>query len=312
MNNTVSWRHCFRDFLLMPIETTAEGEASQHDLKRNRVFRHVLSRLYGALPANYDSFFFMTGHSFPTDNYDVFQEGNSVDLSSAASFRCKDAEGQELDKTSIEFKEPRLSFHSMSCEKVHTGPTPPIAPTHRWHTQKLNMFLMQLEKEPQRFAEKEMDAVPVLEGWLERFLLETMQGSSFAIRGSSDRGDDALPGKPHRYINGNAIYNLRHPWLRFLYAQLEQEAFTVFEKIPFDVRMAHLTLEAQRGLQDEHAKAYVSLVALDEEPYQDDSQLIGSFGNTLLNHSFEPGVFIRQASLSNIFYNLEETTCFNV
>ena len=25
---------------------------------------------------------------------------------------------------------------------------------------------------------------------------------------------------------GNAIYNLRHPWLRFLYAQLEQEAFT--------------------------------------------------------------------------------------
>ena len=37
---------------------------------------------------------------------------------------------------------------------------------------------------------KEMDAVPVLEGWLERFLLETMQGSSFAIRGSSDRGLD--------------------------------------------------------------------------------------------------------------------------
>lgn len=33
---------------------------------------------------------------------DVFQEGNSVDLSTAACFRCKDAEGQELDKTSIE------------------------------------------------------------------------------------------------------------------------------------------------------------------------------------------------------------------
>lgn len=24
MNNTVSWRHCFRDFLLMPVETTLE------------------------------------------------------------------------------------------------------------------------------------------------------------------------------------------------------------------------------------------------------------------------------------------------
>ena len=24
MNNTVSWRHCFRDFLVMPIETTLE------------------------------------------------------------------------------------------------------------------------------------------------------------------------------------------------------------------------------------------------------------------------------------------------
>ena len=32
--------------------------------------------------------------------------------------------------------------------------------------------------------------MPVLEGWLERFLLETMQRSSFAIRGSSDRGPD--------------------------------------------------------------------------------------------------------------------------
>lgn len=39
-----------------------------------------------------------------------------------------------------------------------------------------------------------MDAVPVLEGWLERFLLETMQGSSFAIRGSSDRGLDLKQG----------------------------------------------------------------------------------------------------------------------
>lgn len=35
------------------------------------------------------------------------------------------------------------------------------------------------------------------------------------------------------------------------------------------------------GFQDEHAKAYVSLVALDEEPYQDDSQLIGSLAPSL-------------------------------
>ena len=32
-------------------------------------------------------------------------------------------------------------FCSPAKEKVHTGPTPPIAPTHRWHTQKLNMLL---------------------------------------------------------------------------------------------------------------------------------------------------------------------------
>ncbi len=35
------------------------------------------------------------------------------------------------------------------------------------------------------------------------------------------------------------------------------------------------------GLHGELAKAYVTLVAFDEEPYQDDSQLIGSLAPSL-------------------------------
>ena len=45
-------------------------------------------------------------------------------------------------------------------------------------------------------------------------------------------------------MQGNAIYNLRHPWLRWLHERLEREAES---DIPFDVRMANITLEAQRG-----------------------------------------------------------------
>ncbi|CAL1136115.1 unnamed protein product [Cladocopium goreaui] len=105
-------------------------------------------------------------------------------------------------------------------------------------------------------------------------------------------------------INGNAIYNLRHPWLRSLHEQLAREAFTEeLAQIPFDLRMANLTLEAQRGSQELLGKAFA--VPVSEEVYQDDSKLIGSFGSTLLNHSFEPGVFIRQGSSRNSFFNLE-------
>lgn len=147
------------------------------------------------------------------------------------------------------------------------------------------------------FFYMEADATAVRTGWLERFITEAVHPKNSAIRGSSYRGDgwDHAATDMLHHINGNAIYNLRHPWLRSLHEQLAREAFTEeLAQIPFDLRMANLTLEAQRGSQELLGKAFA--VPVSEEVYQDDSKLIGSFGSTLLNHSFEPGVFIRQGS----------------
>eukprot|EP00435_Cladocopium_sp_Y103_P036360 s1429_g9.t1 len=161
----------------------------------------------------------------------------------------------------------------------------------------------------------EIDAVPVRPRWMDQLLLEVPRAS--AIRGSGYRGD--LFEGPFgaemleiRYVNGNAIYNLRHPWLRWLHAQLEKEAeVDALASIDFDVRMGNLTMEAQRGSKSNFRGAYSALVAPGEEPYRSDSRLIGSFGNALLNHSFESGVYVRQASLNRSLVALLVETNMN-
>eukprot|EP00913_Durusdinium_trenchii_P025694 g24114.t1 len=55
------------------------------------------------------------------------------------------------------------------------------------------------------------------------------------------------------HINGNAIYYIHHPWLRWLNSRLMDEATTEYNEVAFDVRMARLTLDARQG------KAYSSV-----------------------------------------------------
>ncbi|CAK8989567.1 unnamed protein product [Durusdinium trenchii] len=162
----------------------------------------------------------------------------------------------------------------------------------------------------------ETDAVPVQESWIDQFIQEALHYPRAAIRGSRYRGDrwDSIevPEDLLLHLNGNAIYNLRHPWLEWLHGQLEREHHVEdFAVIPFDLRMGNITRAAQRGV-DPLGGIYAALVPGDEEPYKDDSTLIGSFAGTLLNHSFQTGVYVRQASLSNIFQNLEDELTLGV
>ena len=76
------------------------------------------------------------------------------------------------------------------------------------------------------------------------------------------------------HINGNAIYYIQHPWLRWLHQRLMEEASTEHNEVAFDVRMARLTLDARRGTDVELATAWAQNVA-GEEPYQHDSVLVG-------------------------------------
>jgi hypothetical protein len=49
------------------------------------------------------------------------------------------------------------------------------------------------------------------------------------------------------HINGNAIYNLSSPFLEVIVEQLESEASTVANSIPYDYRIAQIIEEVQTG-----------------------------------------------------------------
>lgn len=144
----------------------------------------------------------------------------------------------------------------------------------------------------------EFDAVPVRAGWLYTLVHEAYD-PQMAIRGSRFRGDtwdgflSYLPADVLFHINGNAIYNLTHPWLTSMIQTLQEELTANTLSAAFDIRMAQLTLKQYED---------VSLA-----PYKADSILIGNYAQTLLNSSFEVPEYIRHASASNIFENIDET-----
>lgn len=146
----------------------------------------------------------------------------------------------------------------------------------------------------------ELDAEPVRSNWLMQFISEAYDPFT-AIRGSRYRGDtwDAylsdIPQDVLFHINGNAIYNLTHPWMARLVEILDTEIYTNKLRTAFDVRMAALTLEEYANAQD--------------IPYRGDSRLVGNYAQTLLNTSFEVIEYIRHGSAANVFNNVDE---FNI
>eukprot|EP00439_Symbiodinium_sp_Y106_P040471 s2369_g4.t5 len=145
----------------------------------------------------------------------------------------------------------------------------------------------------------EFDAVPVRSNWLDQFILEALRYPDAAIRGSHYRGDTwdtflrNMPMDLLYHINGNAIYNVQHPWLEYLLAKLDEDAALETDSgVAFDVLMANLSFEEFGGVED--------------SPYRGDSLLIGNYANTLINSSFEGVEFIRHGSSENIFEEIHD------
>lgn len=145
----------------------------------------------------------------------------------------------------------------------------------------------------------EFDAVPVRDNWLQQFVAEAYD-ATVAIRGSRYRGDtwdpylSSLPQDVLFHVNGNAIYNLTHPWLMSMVQTLDAELLAGTLSSAFDIRMAQLTLQ-------QYSAADPAI------PYKGDSVLIGNYAQTLLNSSFEAPEFIRHAALSNFFQNVADS-----
>ena len=172
----------------------------------------------------------------------------------------------------------------------------------------------------------EMDAVPVKSGWLDKFVEESteMWRENIAIRGSGYRGvlrddDKKLPSYQLEHINGNAIYNLQHPWTQFLFAIFSAGAsgatatmpgMEALEGLPFDVAFALMT---ELGMQD--AVRFRSSKWADawkknnctSATYSYNTSLIGNYGSSLLSKGFKVGTYIRHGghgSDANLFDDL--------
>eukprot|EP00934_Nitzschia_sp_Nitz4_P003863 Nitzschia sp. Nitz4//scaffold121_size67750//7105//9512//NITZ4_006060-RA/size67750-augustus-gene-0.119-mRNA-1//1//CDS//3329534327//3853//frame0 len=106
----------------------------------------------------------------------------------------------------------------------------------------------------------EMDSVPVKSHWLDTLTSDIETADEFAILGSKYRGDrwdsfyDKLPWSLVNHINGNAVYNLTHPLFLAFVEELEDEADTVANFIPYDYRIAQMIEEVHTGVSPKFGK----------------------------------------------------------
>ncbi|CAE7378917.1 unnamed protein product, partial [Symbiodinium necroappetens] len=156
----------------------------------------------------------------------------------------------------------------------------------------------------------EMDAVPIKDNWLDQFEMEAheVHDNDQAVRGSQYLGDKwdlfkhMMPVYLVEHINGNAIYNLKNSWTKYLY-----QAFTMagdasmMEEMAFDVAFAMMTMAAESG-----DPMYAANWTGNNMTYNTHTMLVGNYANTLLNTSFEFGSYIRHGSSKNLFENLDD------
>ena len=103
----------------------------------------------------------------------------------------------------------------------------------------------------------ENDVQPIRSYWLDNMMEEAHQRGNFAILGSKYVGlgwrdfRSSLPLALQHHINGNALYNMRHPLFRFLLWQLkvEEEELTVYHAVPYDYRMSQILVEGFLGVE---------------------------------------------------------------
>ena len=160
----------------------------------------------------------------------------------------------------------------------------------------------------------EMDAVPIKDHWLDQFETEAheMADNGMAIRGSQYLGDKwdlfkaMMPTYLVEHINGNAMYNLKHPWTQAVYdAFKSMDGGNMMEEMAFDVAFAMITMDAMSGNTSQFAAAWAAAGG-NSQTYNWDSMLVGNYANTLLNTSFEFPTYIRHGSSKNLFANLDD------
>lgn len=100
----------------------------------------------------------------------------------------------------------------------------------------------------------EADSKPVKSYWLDSLVEEITQQSPFGILGSKYDGDswdqfkDKLPLALVNHINGNAVYNLTHPFIGRIVNQMKSEAQTPFNSVPYDYRISQIAYEGSHGI----------------------------------------------------------------
>ena len=112
-----------------------------------------------------------------------------------------------------------------------------------------------------------------------------------------------MPSYVVNHINGNAIYNLLHPWTRFLYDTFSIQGDVSMDDMAFDVAYSMMTTAAMAGTSAIFADAWARCNC-STTTYNSNTMLIANYANTLMNSSFEVSAFVRHVSKKNIFENL--------
>jgi len=125
----------------------------------------------------------------------------------------------------------------------------------------------------------EMDSHPIKAGFLDALAEEIERERPFAILGSTYKGDrwdmmmNEVQSTLKNHINGNAVYNVSHPTMKFLLEQLKNGSQYDYNRIPYDYRMSQLIYEN------------ISLLGVDifnknVGPYKGNSKIIGNYAST--------------------------------
>ena len=99
----------------------------------------------------------------------------------------------------------------------------------------------------------EPDSYPRRNFWLDSLVNEIRTAAPFAILGSKYDGEawnyfhNQLSTDVLHHINGNGVYNVTDPMLLEMMSELEAEAKTIFNAVPFDLRLSQMMLEGASG-----------------------------------------------------------------
>ena len=102
----------------------------------------------------------------------------------------------------------------------------------------------------------ESDVMPIKPNWLVDLIREANE-KEFCMLGSKYAGDawdlfrSSLPLALQHHLNGNAVYNLRHPLMQFLLKQLREERGTIYKAVPYDYRISQILVQGFLGVEPE-------------------------------------------------------------